>query len=192
MKSVLRREALLRRSVYGASLSPEEKEAQGRRLVDQISPLIKPFSLISLYWSMGEEISTRPLLEALLQQRKTVLLPLLNEASQALSFHPYHKGDPLAHHPLGFYEPIPKTPPLIPDILFVPLVAFDENGHRLGYGKGHYDRTISSLKKENPSLITAGLAYDMQKLASIPNDSFDEPLDYVLTPNKIYSYKGLS
>ena len=84
----------------------------------------------------------------------------------------------------GIPEPIKKKP-VNPDVLFVPLVAFDRKGFRLGYGGGFYDRYIKKLEKRK-SFLSIGFAYSFQKINKIPKESFDKPLDLVITEKKIH------
>jgi len=75
---------------------------------------------------------------------------------------------------------------IIPDVLLVPLLAFDESGNRLGYGGGYYDRTIASLKEVNSDLIAIGIAFEGQKIAQVPVDDYDQKLDMIVTDQNIY------
>ena len=92
----------------------------------------------------------------------------------------------------GFFkiqEPIASSETLIPDLIFVPCLAFDKLGYRIGYGGGYYDRTFSYLKKIKKKFISVGYAFDDQKVLEVPKDSFDMRLNYVITENSIYSFK---
>ena len=86
---------------------------------------------------------------------------------------------------MGLQEPFDNREILQPDILLVPLLAFDENLYRLGYGGGYYDRAISSLRKMQ-KIITIGIGFDEQKMDNIPIEPHDEKLDYILTEKKLY------
>ena len=86
-----------------------------------------------------------------------------------------------------------KEPPklneiLYPELIFVPCLAFDNNGFRLGYGGGYYDKTLSQYKKNNINFISVGFAFDDQKVNNVPTDKFDIKLDYVITEKKIYTF----
>jgi 5-formyltetrahydrofolate cyclo-ligase len=82
----------------------------------------------------------------------------------------------------GIAEPMDDKPALDPDILLVPLLAFDVRGYRLGYGGGFYDRTLHRLRKLKP-VVAVGLAYDELRVDAVPAESYDERLDWVLTPS---------
>ena len=92
-------------------------------------------------------------------------------------------NDPFVLNQYGIPEPSSGTI-VNPDILLVPLVAFDKNLNRLGYGAGYYDRLIESLKKKK-KIITIGLAFDFQEFNSIPTSKYDQKLDYIVTNKNI-------
>lgn len=82
----------------------------------------------------------------------------------------------------GIAEPLDDKPEVDPDVVLVPLLAFDARGHRLGYGGGFYDRTLNRLRKSK-RIVAVGLAYDEQRVDEVPVESYDEKLDWVLTPS---------
>jgi 5-formyltetrahydrofolate cyclo-ligase len=82
----------------------------------------------------------------------------------------------------GIVEPLPDKPAVDPDVLIVPLLAFDKRGYRLGYGGGFYDRTLARLRAVKP-VITVGVAYDEQEVDVVPTDVYDQQLDWMLTPS---------
>jgi 5-formyltetrahydrofolate cyclo-ligase len=89
-------------------------------------------------------------------------------------------GAPLVAGVWGIREPPADVPEVFPDILIVPLLAFDRRGHRLGYGAGHYDRTIACLRAMKP-VTTIGIAFATQQIDDVPITPRDERLDLVLT-----------
>jgi len=91
--------------------------------------------------------------------------------------------------PLGIPEPSPAAAEVLPDLMLVPLAAFDRLGHRIGYGAGHYDYTFAHLRKTN-DVIGVGLAFAAQEIEAIPALSHDVPLDYVLTETKLFDFRG--
>jgi 5-formyltetrahydrofolate cyclo-ligase len=82
----------------------------------------------------------------------------------------------------GIAEPMADKPEVEPDVLLVPLLAFDKHGHRLGYGGGFYDRTLMKLRVKKP-VVAVGLAYDELEVDAVPHESYDQRLDWVLTPS---------
>jgi 5-formyltetrahydrofolate cyclo-ligase len=119
---------------------------------------------------------------------------------KSLAFRAWSPHDRLVLGPLGILEPSPAAAELIPDILLVPLAAFDRLGHRIGYGAGHYDHTLAHLR--NPTMahlrkvkikpVTAiGLAFAAQEIAAVPALSHDVALDYVLTEKKVFDFRSM-
>ena len=100
-----------------------------------------------------------------------------------MDFYEWSFDDPLKINQYGIPEPNSKKL-IYPDVILVPLVAFDKNLNRLGYGAGFYDRLIQSLKKRK-KIITIGLAFDFQEVYLIPISKYDQKLDYIVTNKKI-------
>lgn len=139
---------------------------------------------IAIYWSTTEEINTQPLIQAIHDASKNCYLPLLN--NNILIFQRVKSATTLQVNKYNIYEPKPAPHQQITlanlDIVFLPLVGFDNNKYRLGMGGGYFDRTFSFIKKENlakPLLI--GLSYAIQQVAVLPTDTWDLQLDAVVT-----------
>ena len=92
---------------------------------------------------------------------------------------------------LGILEPSPAAAEITPEIVLVPLAAFDKLGHRIGYGAGHYDRTLVQLRKSRP-IIAIGLAFGVQEVEAVPALEHDVALDYVLTESRVFDFRSLS
>jgi 5-formyltetrahydrofolate cyclo-ligase family len=105
--------------------------------------------------------------------------PVSPPPCQPLAFRRWSPGDPLSDGPLGLREPPPDAPALDPDLLFVPLAAFDRAGHRLGYGAGYYDATLAARAAKRPLAI--GLAFSTQEVERVPAEPHDHPLAFVIT-----------
>ena len=101
-----------------------------------------------------------------------------------MSFYQRSTNDPLAINKFGIPEPISKMIKY-PDVLLVPLVAFDKNFNRIGYGGGFYDRFISNLEKSK-KVLKIGLALSCQKINKVPTNKFDKKMNYIFTENKVY------
>ena len=99
-----------------------------------------------------------------------------------LIFRAWTPGDAMDQGVWGIAEPKPDKPELEPDVLLVPLLAFDRAGWRMGYGGGFYDRTLRGLACAQ-AVIAVGLAYDEQNIDAVPHLDYDERLDWVLTPS---------
>lgn len=137
---------------------------------------------VSAFLAIGEEIDPMPLMRRLWAEGHRVGLPVMVGKGQPLVFRQWREGQPLAEVQWGIREPLPTAPQLVPDVMLVPLLAFDAKGYRLGYGGGFYDRTIAQVRATKP-LITIGLAYDDLEVDAVPHDDYDQRLDWVLTPS---------
>ena len=101
-----------------------------------------------------------------------------------LTFRRWRPGEPTVPGEMNIPEPPPEAPEVEPDLLFVPLSAFDRRGHRIGYGAGHYDLTLAGLKALKP-ITTIGVAYSVCEVGAAPNEPHDIPLDYILTDSEL-------
>lgn len=143
------------------------------------------FSVVAGYQPMGSEIDPAPLLERFASAGARIVLPRTAPKGSGLplSFHLWSPGQPLIKSEFGVAEPGPEAEPLTPDLVIVPLLAFDDLGHRMGYGQGHYDRTLEALRAQGP-VVSIGLAFDAQKVAMVPREDHDQPLDGILTQTR--------
>jgi 5-formyltetrahydrofolate cyclo-ligase len=135
--------------------------------------------IAAAYWPIRGEADPLPLVTALAAAGLTTTLPRIGARGQPLAFHLWRPGDPLIDGRLGLREPAAISPPVRPDLLFLPLAAFDRVGHRLGYGAGFYDATLAALAAKRP--LAVGLAFSNQEVASIPAEPHDHPLAFVIT-----------
>jgi 5-formyltetrahydrofolate cyclo-ligase len=138
-----------------------------------------PSSIVSGFWPLGEEIDIRPLLHALHDRGNRVALPVTPKRGQALTFRRWQPGDVLIPERFGTMRPIGEV--LVPDMLLIPLLAFDAAGGRLGYGGGFYDRTLAAL----PNRFRLGCAFAAQQVDVVPVGPYDIRLDAVATENGI-------
>ncbi|MDB5643970.1 MAG: 5-formyltetrahydrofolate cyclo-ligase, partial [Hyphomicrobiales bacterium] len=99
----------------------------------------------------------------------------------------WDEGEPLIKASLGLLEPSPAAPALSPSVLLVPLAAFDRRGHRIGYGRGFYDRALAALGP----VTTIGIAFATQEIPTIPDEPHDHPLDFVVTEQEIIDTRVL-
>ncbi len=130
------------------------------------------------YYPFNHEINAIQILEKFEKLNYTISLPKIKKDSQ-MDFYYWSSKDPLTINKYGIPEPISKTIKY-PDILLVPLVAYDKNLNRIGYGGGFYDRYIQKIKKIK-KILTIGLAYSFQKVKKIPINKYDIKLDFVIT-----------
>ena len=110
-------------------------------------------------------------------------VPVITAKGQPLQFARWEPGCPMIEGPFG--ARIPETRELLePEVLIVPLLAFDRNGGRLGYGGGFYDRTLERLRAARPTLAI-GFAFSVQEMADLPLDATDQPLDLIVTDTEV-------
>ena len=134
------------------------------------------------YYPTNYEIDDLKILNYFFKKGSTISLPKINKKSQ-MEFYKWYKDDPLLLNKYGIPEPV-TTNKVYPDILFVPLVGFDKELNRLGYGGGFYDRYIHKISKIKKTL-KIGLAFSFQKLKTIPTNKHDKKLDIIITEKEI-------
>lgn len=141
--------------------------------------------IVAGYYPVRGEIGLHEALAEFSERGHTLCLPVIKEKNQPLIFRRWRIDHPLE---LGHYNirvPPESEPELVPDILIVPLAAFDAKGHRLGYGAGFYDQTIAALRQAQKHVTIIGAAYAAQQVANIPAEGHDEKLDMVVTEKGI-------
>ena len=139
-------------------------------------------SVISGYHALAHELNPLPLMESLERQGHQLALPVVEAKGAALNFRCWSPGDPLEPAAFGLRQPLISAGEVSPDILLVPLLAFDHAGNRLGFGAGFYDRTLAELR-ESKIITAVGIAFDEQEVEKVPHDGYDQKLDWVLTPS---------
>ena len=130
------------------------------------------------YYPYNYEIDILQILEKFEQKKFIITLPKIKKNSQ-MDFFQWSKNDPLSINKFGIPEPISKVVKY-PDVLLVPLLAFDKNFNRIGYGGGFYDRYIKKIRKQK-KVLTIGFAYSFQKVKKIPTNKYDIRLDFIIT-----------
>ncbi len=180
-KTALRREALARRD----ALPSAERAAAAETIAARGLPLaVKPGAVVSGFMPMKAEINPLPLLRRLADAGAKLALPVVVGRGKPLLFRTWAFGEPLQSGVWDIREPPPEAPEVEPDILIVPLAAFDRSGHRIGYGAGYYDMTIARLRGLKP--VTAiGIAFAAQEIPAVPATPRDARLDLVLTEREI-------
>ncbi len=143
-------------------------------------------TIVSAYWPLPGELDPRPTLSALVKRGAAGALPRVIGDGQPLVFHAWQPGDRLVEGRFKVMEPVPDTAIVSPNILLVPLLAFDRHCHRLGHGKGYYDRTLQRLKVNDPGVRAIGIAFAAQEVERVPTDDFDQTLDMVITEETAY------
>lgn len=146
--------------------------------------------VISAYWPFGREFDSRPLIERLLEEGFTCALPVMKKEGKILGFARWQEDMKLQQTDYEVMEPVvnDKTEWLDPDIVVLPLLAFDRRGYRLGQGGGHYDATLADLRARK-KIVAVGLAYGQQAcLFNLPVEDHDQKLDWVITPQGAQSF----
>ena len=148
-----------------------------------------PGSIVSGYSPIRSEIDPVPLMRALAEKGARLALPAVMARGKSLAFRAWSTGDRLMLGPLGILEPSPAAAELIPDVMLVPLAAFDRAGHRIGYGAGHYDFTLAHVRKVKP-IVAIGVAFAVQEIEAVPALPHDVALDYVLTETRAFDFRS--
>jgi 5-formyltetrahydrofolate cyclo-ligase len=192
-KSVLRAQLLTARN----GVSQSEAASAARLVAEQARSFLEvllariggaPESTpVALYASLPTELDCLPLLNILRERGFPPLLPVAREKATPLVFRLWRPDDALVSARYGLREPAPSAPEMIPKILFAPLLGFDAEGGRLGFGGGYYDATLAKLRREG-QILAGGLGYSCQQVESIPREKHDEKLDFVITEERIFHF----
>jgi 5-formyltetrahydrofolate cyclo-ligase len=185
-KADLRAAALAKRD----ALSSAQRVAAAQAVAARGLPVaIRPGMVVSGYSPIRSELDPIPLMHALAAQGARLALPVIAARDRPLSFRAWSTGDRLARGPFGILEPLPEAAEITPDIVLVPLAAFDRLGHRIGYGAGHYDRTLPPLRTAR-NIVAIGMAFAAQEIAVVPALPHDVALDYVLTETQSFDFRS--
>ena len=186
LKAVIRKDALMRRDAIPGAERAQAAEAIAARGL----PLaIKPGTIVSGFMPLKTEINPLPLMRKLAAAGAHLALPCIASRGNPLIMRAFAFGDELASGQWGIREPKPDAPEAAPDIMLVPLLAFDRAGRRIGYGAGYYDMTIAKFRAAKP-VATVGLAYAAQEIAEVPVTERDARLDLVLTERETIDFRG--
>ncbi|MBI2707922.1 MAG: 5-formyltetrahydrofolate cyclo-ligase [Proteobacteria bacterium] len=143
---------------------------------------LPPHIIIGAYWPIGSELDIRPLLNKLIDRGFACALPCIEQ--EGLLFRLWNPSLRLVKGKFYLWEPPVSCSTAIPDVLLVPLLAFDKTGHRLGYGQGHYDRYLHHHKP-----LTLGVGFKGQEVEKIAHQSHDVPLDFIVTEEEVRASK---
>ena len=179
-KTELRARALQLRKAAFEFHGPEASRKLAAHGLDFLK--VPPGTIVSGFAAIRDEINPAALLTWLHAEGFQLALPAMQGKAKPLIMRAWAPGDMMAPATWGIAEPMDDKPELEPDVVLVPLLAFDASGFRLGYGGGFYDRTLAKLRTKKP-VIAVGLAYDEQKVDAVPHDGYDQRVDWVLTPS---------
>lgn len=177
-KQVLRTKA----AEIRAAIPKTEANAFARRLAGIGPELARGHGArtVSAFWSIGDEIPTHHLAQALDAAGFAVGLPVTGRRGTPLTFRRWTPDTAMVKGKMDILEPPADAEVVEPDLLFVPLAAFDRRGHRIGYGAGFYDITLAALRQKK-DVTAVGLAYAAQEVLYIPEEPHDQPLDFIVT-----------
>jgi 5-formyltetrahydrofolate cyclo-ligase len=185
-KTALRRDAITRRD----ALPADARQAAAEAIAARAFPLVlAPGTIVSGFMPMKSEIDPQPLMRQLAEQGVRLALPVLAGRGKPLVLREWTFGEPLSEGVWGIREPEPEAEEVEPDILLVPLLAFDRAGHRIGYGGGYYDRTIVQLRTRK-AVVAVGLAFAALEVPVVPVTQGDAGLDLVLTEREVIDFRG--
>ena len=185
-KEKLREEIKLKRD----SMTDEEAERKSSAAAKSLMKIAEYANarVVMLYAAKGNEVRSRQLIESALKEGKTVLLPITNTEKKEIEPAMIENYDSdLMKGAFGIMQPKQKSvfDVSIIDTIVVPGVAFDIDGHRLGYGHGFYDKLLKRL-----TAVKIGLAYDLQLLEKLPRESHDERMDIIVTESRVIRFSG--
>jgi 5-formyltetrahydrofolate cyclo-ligase len=159
--------------------------------LDRVFSIQNTVKEVGLYYPIFNEISPLVFIEYFKDNNITTALPVVDSNSNSMVFKKWFKKEKLQKSHIGTYEPLRINKTIFPQVIVVPMLMFDRKLNRLGYGAGYYDKSISNLKryfnKKQKNFITIGLAYSEQETKTIPYESHDQRLDFIVTEKEILS-----
>jgi len=183
-KSAFRKNAIKVRALLAGAANENAAVA----LADNLLPLIAGRGAgisVSGYLAIGDEIDLMPALVAFHVGGLKCCLPVVLGAGRALIFRQWQAGDSLEKGPLGTLHPEPENSEITPDVVLVPLLAYDTDGNRIGWGGGFYDRTLAALRQCG-NVLAVGIAFEGQRAERLPRGPNDVALDCVVTETAVH------
>lgn len=178
LKADLRKSALKARNALPEVFRRHASQAIVTHFLNGIT--LPDKACISGFWPIRSEIDPRPLMQVLEARGMALCVPAILDA-QTIEFRAMSFGEPLVETGFGTMGPPAGAPVVDPDIMLIPLAAFDRSGNRIGYGAGYYDRAIAALHRKNKHPMLIGVAFDAQGVDHIAHEPHDVALNYVLT-----------
>jgi len=187
LKDEHRAAALARRD----ALSVEQRTDAANLLASKtLAVELPPGTIIAGYSPIKSELDPFPLMRALADKGAALALPVIIARNEALIFRTWRQEEALVRGQYGIFEPSSDSADVDPDVVLVPLAAFDRAGHRIGYGRGYYDRTLQNLRAMK-KITVIGLAFAVQEIDVVPRLPHDEQLDCVLTERELIDLRSL-
>lgn len=164
------------------ALSPAERRAKGETIAAALQEIVaeRP-GILGVYWPFRAEFDPRPLIESIVAGGREVALPVVVDRKGPLEYRAWAPGEALV---AGVWDiPVPEKQEIVlPAMVLAPVVGFDRAGYRLGYGGGYFDRTLASM---DPRPLAIGVGFAMQAIETIHPQSFDIPMDMVVTEAEV-------
>jgi 5-formyltetrahydrofolate cyclo-ligase len=185
-KAVIRGEAQARRDALPADL----RAAAAQAIAARPFPVPVPAgAIVSGFMPVKSEINPLPLMRVLAECGAQLALPAVAGRGKPLIMRAFAFGEPLAPGVWGIREPRHDAPQVDPDVVIVPLLAFDRGGHRIGYGAGYYDMTITALRMKK-RVVAVGIAFAALEISTVPITARDARLDLVLTEHEVIDFRA--
>jgi 5-formyltetrahydrofolate cyclo-ligase len=185
-KAELRAVALAKRE----ALPPQQRADAANVIAARNFPApVAPGAIVSGFSPMKSEINPIPLMRKLADAGAQLALPVIVGRGKPLIMRAWTFGDPFKAGQWGIREPVAEAPEVYPDILIVPLAAFDRHGHRIGFGAGYYDMTIGALRAKK-KVFAVGIAFAAQEIDRVPATERDARLDFMLTEREVIDFRS--
>jgi 5-formyltetrahydrofolate cyclo-ligase len=184
-KAELRAAALARREALPAQ---QRLDAANTIAARDFPVPVEPGAIVSGFSPMKSEINPFPLMRKLFDAGAQLALPVIVGRGKPLIMRAWKFGDPFKAGQWGIREPVAEAPEVYPDILIVPLAAFDRRGHRIGFGAGYYDMTIAALRAKK-KVTAVGIAFSVQEIERVPSTDRDARLDFMLTEREVIDFR---
>jgi 5-formyltetrahydrofolate cyclo-ligase len=170
-------------------IRPEDEDVEHAATLFQTHIPITKGQTVALYWPMAHEFDVRIIMDDLLKQGVQIALPIAHKTTREMTFSRWNGSDDLVKGDFGIFIP-PVLDLVEPDIVVVPMLAFDLKGNRLGRGAGHYDTTLAALKQKR-NILVVGVAFAAQAvLFNLPVETHDQKLDMILTPKGVHDFRN--
>ncbi len=172
-------------------LSPADRAAASRVIAERAIAVIRQAApaVVACYGPIRSEVDTADIVAWADTAGLSVALPSI-EGSDDIVFRRHRAGEPLVENGFGTRAPHPQSAEIDPDLIVLPLVGFDRAGHRLGYGRGFYDRAIGRLRSRGARPLLLGIAFAVQEVPAIPSESHDVRLDWVVTERETLDFSS--
>ena len=183
-KNTLREQALW----HLERIRPEDEDIEQASHLFQKHITIEANQIVALYWPMKHEFDVRFIMDDLIKRDVQIALPIAHKTTREMTFSKWNGTGDLVKGDFGIFVP-PVIEPVEPDIVVVPLLAFDLKGNRLGRGAGHYDTTLATLRQRK-KILAVGVAFAAQAvLFNLPVEDHDQKLDMIITPKAFHDFR---